>query len=292
MAAVRRLVVEIVVAADAVPGQAHRADDAVEAIVERQVVEQQVAQRQAEAGRGAPERREHVVADEVELRIRLGLGVGEHHDVEALRLVLAAQREVDRGRQRPRRGHALVGEVERGRRAVRLVEIEEAGQQRPGFDRGHVARRLDDEDDRLVRHRQRVAPVGVRHGDVAAVRHQHAGKAGARRGIGVVEDAACDGARGRGGRRGRLGVGARRSQRQGDAAGRRAADHVTPRDPIPVRRHAASFRENDATLAGRRDGPVTAFPHRAAAVPATCSRRRRGRATSVTHMRNQPAGAV
>ena len=107
------------------------------------------------------ERLDQVLADEVDLGFRLRLRVGDHHDVERFRLVLALKRKVERGRQRPGRRDALEAEIERGRRAHRLMMAIEARQVGRRIDRRHEARRLDDEDRRLVRQRQRVAAVGV-----------------------------------------------------------------------------------------------------------------------------------
>ena len=103
------LEVEVVIAADVPPGQADRADDRVVAVVERQVVEHDVAGREAEPGFRPRERLDHVLADEVDFDVRFRLRVGEHHDLERSGFVLPAQREIDRSgqgagrRRRPRR---------------------------------------------------------------------------------------------------------------------------------------------------------------------------------------------
>ena len=124
---VRRLVIKVVVAADVPPRQPDRADDAVEAVVERQIVEHQVADRHAEGGRAAgpdvDQPDDHVVAHVFDLGGRLGLRIGHQDDVEAGRLVDARQLEVDRRRQWPGRRDSLVAEAERGRRAVGIVDI-------------------------------------------------------------------------------------------------------------------------------------------------------------------------
>ena len=127
---------------------------------------------------GAAERLDQVLADEIDLGLGLGLRIGDQHDLEGVRLVLRFEREIERSRQRPGRRDPLEGEIERGRRAVRAVMAVEARQVRRGIDGRHVARRLDDEDRRLVRQGQRVAAVAVRDGDVAAVRDEDAGKPG------------------------------------------------------------------------------------------------------------------
>ena len=119
-----------------------------------------------------------VLADEVDFGLRLRLRVGDQDDVERARLVLAFQRKIDRGRQRPGRREALEGQVELGRRALGLMMAIEARQMGQRIDRRHEARRLDDEDRRFVRQRQRVAPVGAGDRDVAAIGDEHAGEAG------------------------------------------------------------------------------------------------------------------
>ena len=121
-------------------------------------------------------RLDQILADEVDFRAGLRLRIGHHHDVERLRLILAAQREIDRRRQRPGRRQALEAQVELGRRALGLMVAVEARQIGERLDRRHEARRLDDEDRRLVRQRQRVAAVGPGDGDVAAVRDEDAGE--------------------------------------------------------------------------------------------------------------------
>ena len=89
VAAVGRLVIEVVVAADIPPGQADRADDLVVAVVEREIVEHDVAGGEAEFRARPRERVDHVLADEIDFRVRLRLRIGEHDDFEGARLVLA-----------------------------------------------------------------------------------------------------------------------------------------------------------------------------------------------------------
>ena len=126
--AVGRLEIEVVVAADVPPRQSDRADDRVEARIEREVVEHDVAGGEPEFRVDAGERLDQVLADEIDLRLGLGLRIGHHHDLERLRLVLAFEREIERGRHRSGRREALEDEVERGGRAVRLMMAVEARQ--------------------------------------------------------------------------------------------------------------------------------------------------------------------
>ena len=80
---------------------------------------------------------------------------------------------------------ALEGQVERGRRALRLMMAVEARQARQRIDRRHEAGGLDDENRRFVRQRQRIAPVRPGRRDVAAVGDERVGDAR----IGGVRDA-------------------------------------------------------------------------------------------------------
>ena len=169
ISAVRRFEIEIVVAADVPPRQPDRAHDRVRTRIERKVVEHDVARGQAELGVDAGQRLDQVLADEVDFRAGLRLRIGHHHDVERMSLLLAAQREIDRRRQRPGRRQALEGQVEFGRRALGLVMAVEARQIGERLDRRHEARRLDDENRRFFRQRQRVTAVRPGDGDVAAI---------------------------------------------------------------------------------------------------------------------------
>ena len=181
----------------------------------------------------AGKRLDQVLADEVDFRAGLRLRIGHQHDVERLRLILAAQREIDRRRQRPGRRQALEAQVELGRRALGLMMAIEARQIGERLDRRHEARRLDDEDRCFVRQRQRVAAVGAGDGDVAPVRDQHAGEArigGARRArpVLILEHDAGD--RARRVLRQRSGS-VDRCERQ---AARRANEHVAPGHSIAM----------------------------------------------------------
>ena len=107
VAAVGRLEIQVVVAADVPPGQADRADDRIVAAVERKVVEHHVAGGEAEFRRRSGQRLDHVLADEIDFRLRFGLRIGEQHHLEFLRLVLTAQRKIERGGQRRRSARRL-----------------------------------------------------------------------------------------------------------------------------------------------------------------------------------------
>ena len=172
--AVRRFEIEIVVAADIPPRQPDRAHDRVRARIEREIVEHDVAGGEAEFGVDAGQSLDQVLADEVDFSAGLRLRIGHQHDVERLGLVLAAKRKIDRRRQWPGRRQTLEGQVELGRRAFGIVMAIEARQVGERLDRRHEACRLDDEDRRLIRQRQRVAAVGPGDGDVAAVRDENA----------------------------------------------------------------------------------------------------------------------
>ena len=249
--AVGRFEIEIVVAADVPPWEPDRTHDRIRARIEREIVEHDVAGGEAELGVDAGQSLDQVLADEVDFRAGLGLRIGHQHDVERLRLILAAKREIDRRRQRPGRRQALEGQVELGRRAFGLMMAVEARQIGQRLDRRHEARGLDDEDRRLLRQRQRVASVRAGDGDVAAVGDQHPGEpgiGGARhaRAVPVLEhdagDLAGDLARGLARRcvlRQRSGSVDRRQRK----AARRADEHVAPGDSIAMMlRHSSILR--------------------------------------------------
>ena len=112
--------VEVVVARTMVPGNARRAENVEIARQQREVVAHHIAMVDAEGGIGAEHARDDVVAHIAELGGVAGLGVGEEQHVEALRLLAAAQREVDRRRQRSRGRDAGRAQAEIGRRSFRL----------------------------------------------------------------------------------------------------------------------------------------------------------------------------
>ena len=174
--AVRRFEIEIVVAADVPPRQPDRPHDRVRTRIEREVVEHDVASGEAELGVDAGERLDQILADEVHLSAGFRLRIGHQHDVERLWLILATQREIDGRRQWPGRRQALESEVELSRRALGLMMTIEARQIGERLDRRHEARRLDDEDRRFIRQRQRVTAVRPGDRDVAAVGDEDAGE--------------------------------------------------------------------------------------------------------------------
>ena len=180
----------------------------------------------------AGQRRNRVLANEIDFGLRLRLRVGDEDDVERLRLVLGMKREIDRGRQRPGRSEALEGEVELGRRALGLMMAVEAGKIGERLDRRHEALGLDDEDRRFLRQRQRIPAVGAGDRDLAAIGDQYAGEpriggAGHARAVAILEHLAGDLRRLRFLRRGS----ARLDRRKREPA-RRADQHVAPRDSI------------------------------------------------------------
>ena len=189
---VRRLQVHVVVARAAVPGQPDRADDAVQPVVIRQVVEHQVAvgdpERRIDAGRG----HHHVVADVAHLRQALRLRIGEQQRVERGRLILPPQREVDRVGQRPGRRQPREAERQLRRAALWRVHMGEPRDLGVRIHRGHVAGGLDDEHGLAGRHRQAPASVGIGLHHLPPVRHHHAGEALPRAaGRDLVHRAAC-----------------------------------------------------------------------------------------------------
>ena len=232
--AVRRFEIEIVVAADVPPRKADRAHDRVRARIEREIVEHDVAGGEAELGVGAGQGLDQVLANEVDFRAGLRLRIGHHDDVERLRLVLTAQREIDRRRQRPGRRQALEGETEIGRRALRLMVAIEARQISERLDWGHEARGLDDEERRLLRQRERIAAVMAGDSDVAAVGDEHAGKpwiggAGGARAVSILEHDA-----GNLRPRRRLRLGPPRLDRRQRKPARRADQHLAPCESIAM----------------------------------------------------------
>ena len=199
----RRELVEFVIAGDVVPGNAERRDDAVVAGEHGQVVEQDVAHGHAEGGFGADEFAHHAVADVVEFFLRLWLRIGKENGLEARRLLLSIQGEVDALGQGA--GGFDTGIAEPRRRSVRAVQIVEARQTIRVQGR-HVAGGLGDEDDAVAVDFQFVGPVAVGERDVAAVGDAHAGDARLVRvdppvAVQIAEHAAANGVRmGRGGK--------------------------------------------------------------------------------------------
>ena len=175
IARVRRLEIEIVIAADIVPRHADLTDDAVEPRIERQIVEHDVAAGDAESGRMiADQARDHIVADEVDFGGAFRLRIGEEEHIEFLRLVDFLQCEVHRVRQRAGGIDAAIAQLQALRRARGLVNVVEA-RQHLLVDRHRIAGGLDHEDDAFFIDRQRVAPGGIGLDDFAAVGNQDAG---------------------------------------------------------------------------------------------------------------------
>jgi hypothetical protein len=81
----RRLEIKMVIAGDVPPWHADLADDAVLPMIERQVVEHDVAGRDAERRPGADQRVDHVIAHEIDLEWALWLWVGEQQNLERAR---------------------------------------------------------------------------------------------------------------------------------------------------------------------------------------------------------------
>jgi len=181
MRVVGRLEVHVVVAAAIIPWQANRADDPVVAVVVGQVIEHQVAMRDAECGIHPCGRNHHVVADIADLGEAFRLGIGEQDGGELRRLVLAAEREIDALGQGAGGRDTGETELQRSRRALGHIQIGELRQLRRGIDRRHVAGRLDDEHGVAGLNCDAPAPVRVGRHDVAAVRHHHAGNPAAAR---------------------------------------------------------------------------------------------------------------
>ena len=129
---VRRFVIEIVIAADIVPGQPDLPDDTVEPRIERQIVEHDVAGGHAEGGLGCRSAPLTTSSRMKSTSTALsGCGSVKSNDVEFLRLVGLGQREVDRIRQRAGRLDAAIAQIEVWRRAGRLMNVIEARQHRP-----------------------------------------------------------------------------------------------------------------------------------------------------------------
>ena len=235
-------------------GKPDRAHDRIIARVEREVVEHDVARGEAELGVDAGQRLDRVLADEIDFGVRLGLRVGDEDDVERPLLDLGMKREIDRGRQWPGRREALECEVELSRRALGLMMAIEARQIGQRIDRRHEAGGLQDEDRRLVRERQPVAPVGAGDRDVAAVRNEHVGEARIGRArcagtVPVLEHGPRDGRLLRP-RLARLECGIGQPARRPD-------EHITPRHSALGSEHisASDFDEAGMRLC-RRDGRV------------------------------------
>ena len=221
---VRRLEIEIVIAADVPPRQADGADDTVVALVEREIVEHDVAGRDAEFRVGVLKRGNNVLADEVDFGVGLGLRVSEHHDLEGLRLLLPREGEIDGGGQGARRGDAFEGQPKVLRGAVRLMQISDGRQVRGRGHWRHVTRWLDDEDHPFVADRETVSAFGVGLDDVDPIRDEDIrdagiGRAGLAGAVLVFEHASGCGRSGGGGDRGDYRGDACHGGEQGLAAG-------------------------------------------------------------------------
>ncbi len=173
---VRGLQIHVVVARAVIPGQPDGADDAVEPIVIGQVVEHQVAMGDAERGLDPGGGDDDIVADVADLGDGFRLRVGEQQGVERRRLVLLAQREVDRGGQRT--GWRDAGKpLPQIGRALRHVQVGEAGELSRRVNRSHVAGGLDDEHAIPSADGYGVAPIRIGLHDVAPVGNHDAGHA-------------------------------------------------------------------------------------------------------------------
>ena len=167
--------VEFVVAGNVVPRNADLADDAVVAREHGQVVGENVAHGHAEGGTGADEFAHHAIADVVEFRVGLRLRVGKQDGLEAGRLLLSMQGEVDALGQRA--GGFDAGIAKPGGRPFRAVQVVEA-RQAVGVQGRHVAGRLGDEHDAVAIHLELVGALVVREHDLPAVGDAHIGDAG------------------------------------------------------------------------------------------------------------------
>ena len=112
-----RLEIEIVIAADIPPGNAYCADDGVVALIEREIVEHNVAGGEAEFRLRSVQGFDHVLADEIDFRVRFRLRVGEEDDFEFAGLVLSPQRKIERGGQWRGRREAFEFKAERSGRS-------------------------------------------------------------------------------------------------------------------------------------------------------------------------------
>jgi hypothetical protein len=236
-----------VITGNVVPGNADLADNAVVAIVEREVVEHDIAGRDAKGRAAANQRVHHIGADEIDRGRALRMRIGEQQDVEPARLVRLRQCEIDRAGQRT--GRVDAAKAQPRRRAVGLMNVIEARQHRAAIDGQRVAGRLDHENDRLIIHRQRVTAVAIGPSDIAPVRHEHAGNAGivglARAGLRpVLEDDACD----------RVLIVARWKAGAGRTYGRKcdrrctAFDDISPCDPMVIHRRSSKGKEGGDSL--------------------------------------------
>ena len=169
---VRGLHVEVVIARQAVPGQADPADDPVGAAVERQIVEQHVASGQPERRRdrhGPGDRRIPTWSSSSRLS---GWGsVNSRTSKSAGSSTRVRVKSIEAG-SGPVGATPDSADQFRGR-AARLVDVGMA-RHVVGVARQGVARRLDHEDHPVARHRQAVAAPIVRAHDLAAVGDQHA----------------------------------------------------------------------------------------------------------------------
>ena len=105
-------VVDVVVADDVVPGDADVAEGAIEIIEQAEVVEQNIAESDAEGRLGSGKFLNDIVGDEVDFLLISGLWVAKEDDIEGGGFRGMHKWEVDGSGQRSRRGNS--GEVQFG----------------------------------------------------------------------------------------------------------------------------------------------------------------------------------
>jgi hypothetical protein len=150
-------------------GVTHRADDPVVPVVDREIVEHHVAERDAERCLQQSRLRDHIVPNEIELGLRFRLRVREQKHVEARRLAGSPQGEINAVPQRTGRFQPRIAQAERLRRALRRVLVIKQRQVGSGLERRHPSSGFDDKNRVTLGNRQAPMPVRVGECHILAV---------------------------------------------------------------------------------------------------------------------------
>jgi hypothetical protein len=159
------------------PGNAGRAEVAHVPGVERQVVAHDIAMMDRERRPGVEHAGQDLVTHIAEFRHVGRLRVGEQQGVEALRLPLAPQREIDRRWKRSCRRNACMTKLERRGGPIGLVEVGEP-RNAARAERRRPVRRLDHEQAVAARDGEAPAAILLGQDDIPTVGDHHTWDAG------------------------------------------------------------------------------------------------------------------
>src|SRR5437016_3911102 len=132
------------VAADIPPGNADLAYNPVVAPVERKIIEHDVFRGDPEGSLDASETAHNIIANEIDLGVALGLGIGKRARGQSTLAPLPDQREIDGFGQRPGWRGTRIEDVEVSWSALRLMDVGETRQPCFLVERHRIITRLDD----------------------------------------------------------------------------------------------------------------------------------------------------